>query len=546
MILKKSLLFLVTLLLVACGEYQEPSQKTTIEPEQNNNVTVTLSGKITYDFVPFKSGGRAGLDYNNISKKPVRGAMVEIIDRTGKIVKKTKTDNLGHYAVTVTSKQVKVRVLAKLYQSKSSAKASWDFEVKDNTNRNALYVMDGKMANLGDKSTQTRNLNASSGWNGTRYGSTRVAAPFAILDVIYQGVQKVVTAQSDAVFSPLNVFWSKKNVGASGDRSLGQIITSHYDGTALYILGAENSDTDEYDAGIIAHEWGHYYESQFSRADNIGGSHGVDEMLDMRVAFGEGFGNAFSSIIRDDPLYIDSIDTRQSSSFVVNLETANGATHKGWYSEGSIGRILYDIYDKHQDTGDTLSLGFSKLHNLFTGAEKNTPAFTSIFTFITALKAENPEYVSEIDAITLSEDIQAINDIYGTGRINRASQNANPLYSSLFVGNSVELVTNTSALGASASAENKLGAYNFVKFSIATAGSYTLSVRTVDGSSLDPDFSLYTGTSNLPIAQTEEPGTSDSISQELSAGKYRMAIIIYDGADVSRVSGRFRITLKKN
>jgi len=43
--------------------------------------TVRLSGTITYDSVPFKSGLVSGLDYNNISRKAVRGALVEIVNQ---------------------------------------------------------------------------------------------------------------------------------------------------------------------------------------------------------------------------------------------------------------------------------------------------------------------------------------------------------------------------------------------------------------------------------------------------------------------------------
>ena len=65
-------------------------------------------------------------------------------------------------------------------------------------------------------------------------------------------------------------------------------------------------DTDEFDQHVIAHEFGHYIENSFSRADNIGGAHGRGDKLDIRVAFGEGFGYAFSAIVLGDPVARDS------------------------------------------------------------------------------------------------------------------------------------------------------------------------------------------------------------------------------------------------
>ena len=551
MILKNSFLLLITLLLVACGEYQtiplentNPPNPTATEPpspEQEKSVSVTLSGKVTYDFVPFRSGLNNGLDYEHMVKKPVRGVVVQVIDRSGEVLKTTHTDEQGDYTAKVTAKQVKIRVLAKMYQAPSVGKASWDFQVKDNTNSNALYVMDGRFANLGEGSTQTRNLNAASGWGGNGYTSTRVAAPFAILDVVYQAIEKVKTAQSDALFPPLNIFWSKNNLSASGDTNLGQIITSHYNGdeTALYILGKANSDTDEYDSAVIAHEWGHYYESAFSRSDSIGGSHGNKDMLDIRLAFGEGFGTAMGCIIIDSPLYIDSLGDRQKQSFGDDLEQQTPLSNNpGWFNEASVYRILYDIYDANNEAGDGISFGFTPIHDVFINAQKNTPAFTSIFTFITALKAEQPGNESAIDEITAREQIAPITDIYGSGRVNRKFENANPLYYNLAVGGSVNITTDTSATATSY--DNRLGAYDFIKFTIDQERNYRFNIRQISGHGTpDPDMFIYKGSEIQAVASTEAEGETDSIEAHLKAGVYRMAITVYN----NRNKNIFELTL---
>ena len=502
---------------------------------------VIVSGKITYDSVPFSAGGRSGLDYNNIVHKDVRGVVVQALDASNNVINTTSTDNLGRYSFLISSgSDIKIRVLAQLYKVPVAGETSWDFQVKDNTNSNALYIMDGRLASVGTGTTQTRNLNASSGWGGSSYTSTRTAAPFAILDVIYKAIQKVTTAQSDAVFPALDVFWSKNNITSTSKHpAIGQILTSHYDGTALYILGKEDSDTDEYDSVIIGHEWGHYYEAKFSRSDSIGWNHGGGDMLDIRVAFGEGFGDAMGCIVNDTSLYLDSYGTDQGHTGVfMDLENGGSGSNPGWYSELSIARILYDVYDNHDDTGDTLSLGFTPMHNLFIGAEKNTEAFTSIFTFITALKAENSGNNAAIDALTTNESIASITDIYGVGRSNRSSQNANPLYSTLSVGSSVDFVTNYSAT--SIDQHNRLGTYNFITFTIPSRGNYTIQIAQVGGSGTpDPDIFIYKGTSNQPVARATAGGTTDTISTTLTAGTYRMSAIVYG----QNSGNTFRVTL---
>jgi len=547
---KKSFLFVAVLFFVACGNSRNSEKTTPTEtPTPTENTTpssmkkVLLSGTITYDFVPFKSGLNGGLDYDNMHHKKVRGVIVDIIDEHGKVVGTTTTNSNGAYSIKVTGTRVKVRVSAQLKKAPHRGQASWNFQVKDNTNSDALYVMEGRLASLGTNGKQTRNLNASSGWNGRAYSSTRVAAPFAILDVVYDAVQMVKEAQSDAVFAPLDIFWSKHNVAASGNPRLGQIITSHFDGTGLYILGAANSDTDEYDRAIIAHEWGHYYEANFSRADSLGGAHGRGDMLDIRLAFGEGFGTAIGCMVNKNPLYIDSYGSRQSQSFGSDVEAKTASVdNPGWFSEASIYRILYDIYDAHDDVGDTLSLGFAPMHKVLIDAQKNTDAFTSIFSFITALKAQNPDYEAEIDAITNSEKIAPITDIYGSGRINRREENANPLYATLPVGSSVDIVRNYSAHATDP--KGALGAYNFVKFTIPAEGEYTFMIGEVKGSgrvdpNLDPDFFIYKGSSIEPIAEAVAERATDSLTTTLSAGTYRMSVIVY-GQSSSNI---FRITL---
>ena len=333
---------------------------------------VIISGTVTYDFVPVNSN-YVGLNYNSITQEKAKGVVVEAIDASNQVLGITTTDANGAYSIAdiPQSTDVKIRVFARLL--KTGGTPSWDFKVVDNTNSEAQYVMDGSLKSSGTSDSQTRNLNASSGWGGSSYTGTRTAAPFAILGVVYQAIDKIKTAESQAIFDPLLINWSVNNIATDGDKTQGQISTSHYDATALYILGKADNDSDEYDTHVVAHEWGHYYEAKFSRSDSIGGVHGDGDRLDMRVAFGEGFGNAFAGMTLNNPNYFDTLEASQAGGWSMNLED-DRKTNPGWYSEGSIQRILYDLYDSADDADDSLSLGFTPMHNLFIGAQKNTTA----------------------------------------------------------------------------------------------------------------------------------------------------------------------------
>ncbi len=438
----------------------------------SGDAKVSITGKVTYDRVHPKADYN-GLDYNNVTKENARQVVVELINANGEVVATTTTDDNGEYLFANLSQNInlKVRVYAKMFKSGDSG---WDVKVIDNTNSDAMYVMEGTMLSTGTTNS-IRNLNASS--------TTRTAAPFAVLDNIYDGMKNVLSANEWIAFPALVANWSVNNKASSGDVTNGDIGTSYYSDGKLFILGDANGDTDEYDDHVIAHEWGHYYEDKFSRSDSIGGSHGSGDNLDIRVAFGEGFGNAMSAISLSNPIYFDTYGTDASSGWYMNIESSS-RNNPGWFSESSIQRILYDLYDSDDDGSDTLSLGFKGLHNVFVNAEKNTEAFTSIFSFITALKAENPDDMTAIDDIVSSESIATITDIYGTGRTNLA--NETPLYNSINVGEKLNVCTKNSY-----GAYNKLNNRKYVKFSLSIGSTYTIRVKQNNGSNSDPDFSVY-------------------------------------------------------
>jgi len=487
-----------------------------------NKDGVEISGQVTYDRVPsaISYGGLAKLDYEHIKKVGSKNIIIKAIDIDGKTIAQTTTDKNGNYSLYVPANiEVKIRVYARMYK-----KGFWDVSVVDNTNLKALYVIEGQYHNSGTKHN-IRNLNASSGWSGDDYHASRVAAPFAILDSINQAMQRVREADKNAKFPQLTVNWSVNNIAAAGDANSGQIITSNYDGERqLWILGDANSDTDEYDDHIIIHEWGHYFEDQFSRADSIGGSHSPGEALDIRVAFGEGWGNAWSGIATDNPIYFDTSGYKQSTGWYMDLE--NGAQENpGWYSEGSVQRILYDLYDKTNEAHDKTSLGFKPMYKVLVGKEKNTPAFTSIFSFIDALKRENSFQKRNIDKTVAYEKISKIVDAYGSNRTNNANSNeATPIYKNLTLGDSVTACTRNNY-----GVYNKLGNRSFIKIKIDRDGTYKFSANS-NNYNADPDIVLYdTKYPHDTIAISSYEGQpNDTLMVSLKKGNYLLDV--YDAS----------------
>ena len=458
---------------------------------------VDISGRVSYERIqPIHLGSSSRLDTSNITIESAKEVLVEAINRSGTSVASTYTDTNGDYTLSDLSKNsnIKVRVSAKMFKS-----SAWDVKVIDNTNSNALYVIEGDSVSTGSTNS-VRNLTASS--------SNKSSPPFAILDSVHQAMQKIHAVDSSVVFPELKMNWSVNNIESG----------TYYDGTDNIILqGDQNGDSDEYDNHIIIHEWGHFFENKLSRADNIGGSHGTNEHLDIRVAFGEGFGNALSSIVTDDPIYFDTMGT---NGWNMNIEKATHET-PGWFSEASIQRILYDLYDSNDDGGDSLSLGFKPIYKILIGAQKNTKAFTSLFSFITELKNENVNETGKIDNIIASEDIATIEDIYGTNRLNNVTDTALPLYTQLTINKTLEGVCTSNTYGS----YNKLNNRKYVQFTITEAKSYPIRVEQSNGTSSDPDFELFRTSpfEQVGIAEGSSAGVEEK-SYTLSAGDYLLDI----------------------
>lgn len=483
--------------------------------------TVNLSGTLTYDYVPHNVN-HIGLNYSAIEQRPIRGAVVELIDNAGQIKATTNSNAGGNFSVAVQKNiNVKVRVKAQLL---NTASVGWNFKVTDNTANNALYVLDGQFASTGSTDS-VRTLRAGSGWDGFSYATTRSAAPFAILDDVYTGLYRVIAAGNTENLSPLELRWSTKNSAADGDYGKGEIGTSFFDGSAIYILGDANSDTDEYDPHVLLHEWGHYLEDELFRSDSLGGDHSDGEFLDIRVAMSEGFANAFSGMMTDDVNYADASDDDQSAGFSFNIGRKN-RPNKGYFSEGSVGSIFYNFYISNIDkTANDFTPIFKVLSNV---SYYGNDAFTSIYLFHGQLKAIFPEYSALLENLMQEQTILGT-DEYGAGESNNGGLAVElPIYKKINADNSPINVCSDAEYGE----QNKLGNSQFIRLAISQAGSYKISLAKSGGDKVSskPEFLLYhKGTQIIYASNSVNDSVSDSI--DLQSGNYVIEVYDYNNYD---------------
>jgi hypothetical protein len=458
--------------------------------------SVTISGKAEFEFVPRGPIG-TGLDYSSIEVRPIRGATVQAIDAAGgTVLAETVTSEAGDYSLTVPSlTEVFIRVRAEL---KRTGAPAWDVEVRDNTSsigvplgQRPLYVLDGETADSGGADA-VRNLLAETGWTGSGYTEPRAAAPFSVLDIIYRAMQLVAQADPAVQFAPLDAFWSVNNRPTAGSTNIdaGELGSSFYRGDldSLFLLGAEDEDTEEFDTHVIAHEWGHYFEDVISRSDSVGGRWSDTLRLDARLAFGEGWGNAVAGMIMDDPVYFDTLRTGQSASFSINVDGRFNAP-AGWFSAGSVQEILWDLFDAdNTEAEDGLSLGFGGLYDVLVNQQRVTPAFTTLFSFTRALKDNNPAEAGAIDSLVSAQSVDPVADIWGTGETNDGgSQLVLPVYEELSIGSTVQntCVTRTFEIGTDETG-NKLGTFRYIRFEAPSTGNYRIEVTTTNPPTADP------------------------------------------------------------
>ena len=477
---------------------------------------VTVSGLALYEFVP-PSQNCNGLDFNGTTSRPIRGATVQLIDAaSGSVIDSTVSGDDGAYlfADVDANTLVRLRVRAEL---KRQGSPSWDVEVRDNVldpndpnppplGNRPLYTLDGTDFDTGS-SNVIRSLTAQTGWGTNSYIAPRAAAPFAILDAIYSATQFVLTADAVAILAPLDVFWSVNNTTTeSGDIDSGALGTAFYSRAldSLFLRGDANDNTDEFDDHVILHEWGHYFEDNFSRSDSIGGPHSLGQRLDARLAFGEGWASAVAAMALDEPVFCDTGPVGPSGGgFGFSAETGGFGT-QGWFNEISVVTLIYDLWDTNDEGNDPGSIGFAPIYNTMTGPQVFTEAFTSVFSFAAELRTLlAPADQAFLDSQLDREAIASVGlDIWGSNETNDAGGRLDvlPVFTDLPVdGTVIDICTNSES--DSGRDGNKLAENRYLRINIPSTGQYNVSITTTttlpdddpttDRDQSDPDIFIF-------------------------------------------------------
>ncbi|CAH0990340.1 hypothetical protein SIN8267_00432 [Sinobacterium norvegicum] len=391
-----------------------------------------ITGAVSYQYVPVASDP-IRLDFARSEARPIRYANVEALEAGScEVVGAAITDAQGEYKLSVPDNiAVKIRVVA------FSSTPDWQIAVADNTQSGAVYAIYGESLRAED--APIRDLHAATGWTGNGYGAARLAAPFYLLDQAMTMLDLVVDHYPSASFEPLNIFWSVKNSTQAGDDAQGNIASSKYysGANAIYFLGLAGDNTDEFDINVVNHELAHFVVDSLGRSDGLGGRHSLTSYLEPRSAYSEGVATAIAGLVSGDNLYIDTgLPTGGGWSFGID-QPSDGLVQwhsdYGWYNEGAITELVFDLFDQNNEGMDVFSLPLSVLFTAL-ARQKDQQSSITVYSLLAEIVAQIPtERQADLQILAGEFGINVVDDTFAVNEVNDTrlmlSDSVLPLYS---------------------------------------------------------------------------------------------------------------------
>ncbi len=198
--------------------------------------------------------------------------------------------------------------------------------------------------------------------------------------------QSAIFNIADAIFDAWNV-WNA-NGGAVGDDAIFDYQAevnwerdddddkTYYNGNIWdeITVADANSNPDEWDDGVIIHEWTHQADDNYGCDDNPGGPHSSrDNAQDPELAFAEGFANYYQSAVRnavgrvDSNFYLDGLGPGgMMGGYDMEAWDTNNPTLVTDRNEAAVAALLWDLEDVGADNQDRAGFGLRANQETFT------------------------------------------------------------------------------------------------------------------------------------------------------------------------------------
>ena len=307
-----------------------------------------IRGIVEYeDKIYSNQGGFIGVE-----NKFVRLAVIELLDKSNKIIDRTKTDENGYYEFSnIIPDEYALRLVSEIAESPAKG-----FSVRDLQASIYSFTKFSSRQTLDNPFLLTLDTPGSSAFN--------------ILDVMLSAAQ-FTQSELKTTVQDLAVYWQYGNELGTYFCN-GFDVTSCFNGDGIYVLhqlptlsNYGGQDTDDFDDDVLLHEFGHYLTEKYSIDDSIGGVHYIHQNdSDLRLSWSEGWGTFFPSAVKSwlNDVKPSLISSRASLTSYVDTvgdyvglshDIAQGEMGDGFYyasSEAAVSRILWNI---KQDFGMT-------------------------------------------------------------------------------------------------------------------------------------------------------------------------------------------------
>ncbi len=335
-------------------------------------VSVTVSGRVTFDRLPV---GPNGLEATPVVR-PAAFVTIEVVRYyfVDWVLASTTTDANGNYTVTFNT-DISYYVRAR--------SASGDDRVYFPEAQDSFIMGVSSPRHARTPSVQTIDLHASA---TARHNP---AGAFAALETMQR--LRAAAATSFPTLGPIDVFWANGDPRLDGwnmmpaTNTTGATADGPNNRPAIFLRGGSNDDPlntdhDEYDETVIAHEWASILQLTQSRDNNFGGPHAGEELIPT-AAYSEGVVTAIGCALLGTSLYRDTLGFPGGATSVqFEFDCESGLIFgppDPYRSEFRVTRVVWDILDGGTGSppdidGDPVAVDLADFFDSFTALRTRT------------------------------------------------------------------------------------------------------------------------------------------------------------------------------
>jgi hypothetical protein len=316
------------------------------DPPGGQPVTMIVSGSVTYDRLPVSSAGLGATPVVENAAFVTVEAAYTISPYS--VFASATADSNGDYSFSfITDHDFYVR---------ARSEAGPDRVFYPSEPNGLLHSANSAVLHR-TQLVQTVDLHASIvGLNAPPTVNNSAAGAFAILDTVRR-----LREASGLTLGELDVFWLQGESYGSGilkvaDTNTTQTKTKGPNGRpAIFLRGGDpqdpaNTDHDEFDETVIAHEWASFLQLMQSRDNNFGGAHAGEDLLPT-TAYSEGVVTAIGCALLGTSVYRDTIGfpvPGGATSVQFEFDCESGllpGTGQGYGGEFPVTRVVWDLLD---------------------------------------------------------------------------------------------------------------------------------------------------------------------------------------------------------